>query len=85
MRKRNWLFLVILTLSTLSTGCLFSQNKIVYAGFAQEVIGSVRVATNKQIPVTVDGVASTMDIGGMYIIKGADLKLLIRKANENSH
>jgi hypothetical protein len=88
MLIRLLIFLVASMILTISSGCLFSENKIVYAGFAKEepeTNGAIQIATNKKVPVTVGGVASTMDLGGMYVIRGADLKLLIRKANENSH
>ena len=49
---------------------------------------AIRIATNKKIPVTVDGVKSKMDLGGYYIIHGRDLKAIldeIKKAHERDN
>ena len=84
--KQLWMWTAILILLTSSTGCLFSRTTVVYAGFAKspvELKGAIKIATNKKVPITVEGddAISTMDLGGMYAVRGADLKLLIQMAN----
>lgn len=71
------------------SGCLIGvkqKNTIVYSGFAKtpiEAKGAIRVATNDKIRVTVVGKSdfeTEMDLGGMYVIRGSDLKALINAA-----
>ena len=83
--KRISLFLLTLSLLLTSTGCF--NRRIVYAGFAKdsrELKGALSIATNKPILVTVIGsqTVTTMDLGGMIAIRRADLKLLIKLAND---
>ena len=57
------------------------KHTIVYTGFAQkpeEAKGIIRIATNKKIPITVGKHSTEMDLGGMYVISGADLKAFVK-------
>jgi hypothetical protein len=89
--KRLLILLLISMPLTLSTGCSLATTKLVYCGFAKapaELNGAIKIATNELVPVTIEGdtVSYTgMDLGGMYAVRGADLKLLIQKANANNH
>ena len=66
----------------LTTSCR-SVDDIVYARATKRPIeanGFMRIATNDDIPVTVDGQEKTYgeeDLGGMMVIHEEDLKLLI--------
>ena len=68
----------------LSTGCsigIKEKHTIVYTGFAKEPIeakGAIKIATNAKIKVTVGDHATEMDLGGMYVIRGADLKAFVQ-------
>lgn len=71
---------------TTSSGCF--DREIVYAGFAknpEELNGAISIATNRPISVTIVGDTTTltqMDLGGMIVIRRADLKKLIELANK---
>lgn len=57
------------------------KHTIVYVGFAKEPIeaeGAIKIATNNKIKVTVGEHSTEMDLGGMYVIRGADLKAFIQ-------
>lgn len=50
-----------------------------------EAQGAIRIATNKKIPVTIvgkDDINTELDLGGMYVITGSDLKGFINAAQE---
>jgi len=90
--KRILLLLLASTILIINSGCSNPfDDRIVYAGFAKEgaeLHGAVTIATNKRIPVTIIGdttTYTTMDLGGYVAIKRADLKELIRLANEKNH
>ncbi len=62
-------------------GCLTNDVKIIYSGFAktpEESKGAIRIATNDKIKVTIAGSDTKMDLGGMYVVKGSDLKAFVR-------
>lgn len=66
----------------LSTGCSIGVKEkltIVYVSFAKdsEIKGAIRVATNKDIPVTVDGKLAKFNAGGYYLVHERDLKAFI--------
>ena len=49
-----------------------------------ELKGAIKIATNKKIPVTVEGkkdIDTTMDLGGYYAIKAQDLKGMLNAVN----
>ena len=79
------LLLSLTLVLTICSGCSFGvkeKQTIVYAGFAKEPLelrGAIRIATNRKIPVTVIGetkIQTHMDLGGMVVVKAADLKAL---------
>ena len=85
------LILMLTSISIAVTGCSIGvkeKQTIVYAGFAkdpEELKGAIRIATNKQIPVTVVGekdISTTKDLGAMIAVREADFKALVRSWNE---
>jgi len=51
---------------------------VVYASYAKEVVpGAIRIATNEQIPVTIEDRVTTMDLGGYYVVHLQDLKAFV--------
>ena len=52
---------------------------VVYVSFAKDakIKGAVKVATNKPIPVTVDGKLAQFNAGGYYIVHERDLKAFL--------
>lgn len=73
-----------------TAGCsigIKEQVSIVYVGFAkspEEAKGAIKIATNEKIKVTVGGKATEMDIGGMYVIRGADLKAFVKALRDDN-
>jgi len=72
-------------------GCLIGvkqKNDIIYSGFAKapdEAKGAMRIATNDKIRITIVGrtdFETKKDLGGMYVIRGADLKAFVRNTRE---
>ena len=67
-----------------TAGCsigIKEKHTIVYTGFAKEPIeakGAIRIASNAKIKVTVGKHTTEMDLGGMYVIRGADLKAFVQ-------
>lgn len=59
-------------------GC--SGKRLIYVGWAkqpEEAKGLIRIAENRKIQVTVVGVenfTTKMDLGGMYVFSGPDVK-----------
>jgi len=50
----------------------------------KELHGAIKIATNKKIPVTIEGkkdIDTTMDLGGYYAIKAQDLKGMLDASN----
>lgn len=74
----------MLSFSASTVGCsigIKEQNNIIYSGFAKsplELSGAIRIATNKPIQITVGDKVAELDLGGMYAVKGADLKAFIK-------
>ena len=70
-------------------GCSIGlKERIVYAGlgkFPEEAYGTLRVATNRPIPITVAGtdIAGEKNVGGYLLIHPRDLKILIEALEEN--
>jgi len=61
------------------------RHTVIYTGFAkspEEAKGAIKIATNKDIPVTIGKHVTEMDLGGMYVIRGADLKALVKAVKE---
>ncbi len=62
--------------------------RIVYAGYSSNVKqakGAIRIATNKRIPVTIEGakdIIASIDLGGMYVISKPDLKAFLAALEE---
>lgn len=94
--KRSQAFLkliLILTISlTVLVGCSIGvkeKNRIIYVSLQAvpaETKGAIRIATNKKIPVTIQGssdISTKLNIGGYFILSGADLKLLVKALAEN--
>jgi len=66
----------------LSTGCSIGVKEkvtIVYVSFAKDakIKGAVKVATNKKIPVTVDGKLAKFNAGGYYLVHERDLRAFL--------
>lgn len=67
-----------------SVGCsigIKEKHTIIYSGFAkepEEAKGAIKIATNNKIKVTIGSHASEMDLGGMYVIRGSDLKAFVK-------
>ena len=66
----------------LSTGCSVGVKEkvtIVYVSFAKDakIKGAIKVATNKKIPVTVDGKLSQFNAGGYYLVHERDLRAFL--------
>lgn len=65
-----------------------SKYRIVYVSYSKsltEAKGAIRIATNKKIPVTVQGkedVFTNRDLGGMYVISKPDLKVMFAALKE---
>lgn len=76
---------LLLTSFLLTTGCSIGvkeKQTIVYASFAKDpnIKGAIKVATNKKIPVTVEGksdVVTMFDAGGYYLVHERDLRAFI--------
>lgn len=72
----------------ISTSCTVGVKKdvrIVYVSFARtpEVTkGAIKIATNRKIPVTVEGEETTLDLGGWNVVSNSDLKGFIEAINE---
>ena len=88
MKAHLILRLAILTLLTTCLGCLTIGTKvereIVYVKlgrFDPSFNGQIRVATNKPIPVTVNGQAMEFNAGGFILVDENDLKAI--KDNQN--
>jgi len=75
------------------TGCtvgIKKETRIVYVSLTQhaEVKGAIKIATNKSIPVTLEGitdVSTELNLGGLYAISPNDLKVLIDAAKKNKN
>jgi len=65
-----------------------TKYRIVYVGYSKSLIeakGAIRIATNKKIPITVQGkvdVDTKRDLGGMYVISKPDLKVMFAALKE---
>ena len=64
------------------TGCSIGVKEkvtIVYVSFAKDtkIKGAIKVATNKKIPVTVDGELAQFNAGGYYLVHERDLKVFL--------
>lgn len=69
-----------------TTGCSIGvkeKQTLVYASFAaapEEAKGAIKIATNKPIPITVEGekdLYTKMDLGGYYVVSARDLRAFI--------
>jgi len=69
-----------------TTGCSIGvkeKQTVVYASFAtapEEAKGAIKIATNRPIPVTIEGekeIFTKMELGGYYIVSARDLKAFI--------
>ena len=67
------LLLLLLTMS----GC---SDRIIYVGFPEKVDGGIQIATNENIPVTINEKATNMNLGGYVALRPNDLRYLIEKA-----
>ena len=69
----------------LITGCSIgvkAKQTVIYSSFAKdpEIKGAIKVATNKKIPVTVEGksdVVTMFDAGGYYLVHERDLRAFL--------
>jgi hypothetical protein len=66
----------------LITGCSIGIKEkvtIVYASFSKDpqIKGAVKIATNKPIPVTVDGKLAQFNAGGYYLVHERDLQAFL--------
>ncbi len=86
--KTRWILfpLLLMTLSIVIIGCSIGvkeKQTIVYASFAaspEEAKGAIKIATNKLIPVTIEGekdIFTKMELGGYYAVSARDLKAFI--------
>lgn len=70
-------------------GCLIGvKERVVYSGlakFPEESKGTIIIATNKKIPITIGGteIAAEKDLGGYAAIKLRDLAYLIEQLNKD--
>ena len=89
----NWIYGLILAILILcccscSVGVKEKQT-VVYAGFSKdeaELRGAIKIATNKPIQITVVGektIVTTKDLGGMIVVREADLKALYLSYKEH--
>jgi len=74
----------------ITTGCSIGVKeriRVVYVRVNKEpeqVTGLIRVATNKPIPVTINGTETRLDIGGLLIMPEDHVAELIRRAKDNA-
>ena len=86
--RKSLLLLMTCWLSIVLSGCGQQQIRLVYAGLGQEVTdakGALKVASNKKIPVTIQGDTSTLtevDAGGWFLVPPGDMKVLVDKASQ---
>lgn len=79
---------MIFCLST--AGCsigIKEKHTVIYTGFAkepEEAKGAIKIATNEAIAVTIGKHATEMDLGGMYVIRGADLKAFVKAVRDGN-
>lgn len=91
-RDRSILCLLIILLIAI-TGCSIGvkeKQTIIYTSFAktpEESKGAIKIATNKLVPVTIEGekdIFTKMDLGGYYAISASDLKAFINAIKKNA-
>lgn len=81
---RNLVLCCIVLFSTSCTVGVKEKHTIVISSIGQhpeEASGFIRVATNKPVPVVVNDIHTTLDIGGYYVIHVKDLKTLLEQDN----
>jgi len=75
-----------------TSGCTIGikeKTKVIYVSqfkVPEECKGALKIATNKKIPVTIEGekdVYTEMDLGGYYAIKAQDLKGFVDALQKN--
>lgn len=88
--RMTCLLLLLLALTAVIAGCSIGvKTRIVYAGFVaypEESKGTVIIATNKKIPVTIAGTdfAGRLDLGGRPVITMQELKFFVEAVKENN-
>jgi len=84
-----FLLLLLIALAVATVGCSIGvKSRIVYAGFVpypEESKGTVIIATNKKLPVTIAGTdfAGRLDLGGRPVITMQELKYFVEAVKEN--